>query len=125
MLGFVKSFDVSSSCTRRTECWRHRANSVIIVDTMNCIRRCLRRQGILEWGRVCVILNQNSSVDRLGLNPVGLTKWEKHFFRKIVRPKPDAIFLLREIFGLERCSYEFGCPSKRGTLDNYSKYRDK
>ena len=60
------------------EFWQHRAYSVIIVDTRNCIRRCLRRQGILEWGRVCVILNQNSSVDRLGLNPVGLTKWEKH-----------------------------------------------
>ena len=60
------------------ECWQHRAYSVIIVDTKNCIRRCLRRQGILEWGRVCVILNQNSIVDRLGLNPVGLTKREKH-----------------------------------------------
>ena len=74
----VESFGVSSSCTRRTECWWHRANSVITVDTMNCIRRCLRRQGILEWGRVFVILNQNSSADRLGLDPAGLTKWEKH-----------------------------------------------
>ena len=61
------------------ECWQHRAYSVIIVDTRNCIRRCLRRQGILEWGRVCVILNQNSSADQLGLNPAGLTKWEKHY----------------------------------------------
>ena len=58
------------------ECWQHRAYSVIIVDMKNCIRRCLRRQSILEWGRV-VILNQNSSADRLGLNPAGLTKWEK------------------------------------------------
>ena len=34
------------------ECWQHRAYSVIIVDTRNCIRRYLRRQSILEWGRV-------------------------------------------------------------------------
>ena len=60
------------------ECWQHRAYSVIIVDTRSCIRRCLRRQSVLEWGRVCTILNQNSSADRLGLNPAGLTKWEKH-----------------------------------------------
>ena len=26
-----------------------------------------------------VILNQNSSADRLGLNPAGLTKWKKHY----------------------------------------------
>ena len=26
-----------------------------------------------------MVLIQNSSADRLGLNPVGLTKWEKHF----------------------------------------------
>ena len=56
------------------ECWQHRAYSVIIVDTRDCIRRCLRRQSILEWGRVYMILNQNSSDDQLGLNPVGLTK---------------------------------------------------
>ena len=62
------------------ECWQHRAYLVVIVDTKSCIRRCLRRQSILEWGRVvCVILNQNSSADRLGLNPAGLTKWEKHY----------------------------------------------
>ena len=76
----VETFDVSSSCTRKNpEFWQHRAYSVLIVDTRNCIRRCLRRQGILDWGRVCVILNQNSSADRLGLNPAGLTKWEKHY----------------------------------------------
>ena len=57
-----------------SECWQHRAYSVTIVDTRICIHRCLIRQGILEWGRVCVILNQNSSADRLGLNPAGLTK---------------------------------------------------
>jgi len=34
------------------ECWQHRAYSVIIVDTRSCIRRCLRRQSILEWDRV-------------------------------------------------------------------------
>ena len=56
------------------ECWQHRAYSVIIVDMRSCIRMCLRRQGILEWGRVYVILNQNSSADRLGLNPARLTK---------------------------------------------------
>ena len=75
----VESFDVSSSRTRENpEFWQHRAYSVIIVDTRNCIRKCLRRQSILEWGRVCMILNQNSSADRLGLNPAGLTKWKKH-----------------------------------------------
>jgi hypothetical protein len=26
-----------------------------------------------------MVLNQNSSADRLGLNPAGLTKWEVHF----------------------------------------------
>ena len=26
-----------------------------------------------------MVLNQNSSADRLGLNPAGLTKWEKHY----------------------------------------------
>ena len=29
-------------------------------------------------GSSCMVLNQNSSADRLGLNPAGLTKWEKH-----------------------------------------------
>ena len=28
------------------ECRQHRAHSVIIVDTMNCIRGCLNRQGL-------------------------------------------------------------------------------
>ena len=28
-----------------------------------------------------MVLNQNSSADRIGLNPVRLTKWEKHFVR--------------------------------------------
>ena len=60
------------------ECWQHRAYSVIIVDTRNCIRRCLRRQSVLEQDRVCMVLDQNSSADRIGLNPAGLTKWEKH-----------------------------------------------
>ena len=49
----VESFDVSCSCTRENpEFWQHRAYLVIIVDTRNCIRRCLRRQSFLEWGRV-------------------------------------------------------------------------
>ena len=67
------------------ECWQHRAYSVIIVDTRNYIRRCLRKQSILKWGRV-VILNQNSSADRLGLNPAGLTKWENHLrkYQKVI-----------------------------------------
>jgi len=56
------------------ECWQHRADSVIIVDTRNCIRRCLRRQSVLEQDRVCMVLYQNSTADRLGLNPAGLTK---------------------------------------------------
>ena len=58
------------------ECRQHRAHSVIIVDMMHCIRRCLRRQHILESNRVCMFLNHNHSADRLGLNPAGLTKWE-------------------------------------------------
>ena len=56
------------------ECWQHHAYSVIIVDTRNCIRRSLRRQSVLEQDRVCMVLDQNSSADRLGLNPAGLTK---------------------------------------------------
>ena len=58
------------------ECRQHRAHSIIIVDTMYCIRGCLRRQHILELNRVCMVLNHNHSADRLGLNPAGLTKWE-------------------------------------------------
>ena len=61
------------------ECWKHRAYSVIIVDIRDCIRKCLKRQSILEQDRVYVVLNQNSSVDRLGLNPTGLTKWGKYY----------------------------------------------
>ena len=30
------------------ECWKHRAYSVIIVDIRDCIRKCLKRQSILE-----------------------------------------------------------------------------
>ena len=60
------------------EFWQHHAYTVLIVDTKSCIHGYLRRQSILEWGRVCMVLNQNSSADRLGLNPAGLTKWEKH-----------------------------------------------
>ena len=60
------------------ECWQHHAYLVIIVDTRNCIRRCLRRQSVLEQDRVCMVFYQNSIADRLGLNLVGLTKWEKH-----------------------------------------------
>ena len=56
------------------ECWQHRAYSVIIVDTRNCIRRSLRRQSVLEQDRVCMVLDQNSSAVWLGLNPAGLTK---------------------------------------------------
>ena len=58
------------------ECRQHWAHSVIIVDTMYCIRGCLRRQHILESNRVYMVLNHNHSADRLGLNPAGLTKWE-------------------------------------------------
>ena len=61
------------------ECRQHRAHSVIIVDTRNCLRRSLRRQSVLEQDRVCMVLDQNSSADRLGLNPAGLTKWKKHY----------------------------------------------
>ena len=42
----MKSFDVSSSCTRGSGCRQHRAHSVIKVDTGNCIRKCLNRQGL-------------------------------------------------------------------------------
>ena len=59
------------------ECRQHRAYSVILVDTESCIRRCLRRQSILKQERVCMVLNQNSSACQLGLNPAGLTQWEK------------------------------------------------
>ena len=31
-----------------SECRQHRAHSIIIVDTIDCIRECLRRQSILE-----------------------------------------------------------------------------
>ena len=79
------------------ECWQHRAYSVIIVDTRNCIRRCLRRQGILDWGRVCVILNQNSSADRLELNPTGLTKREKHLKECQKSRSFKQIFFLKEM----------------------------
>ena len=58
------------------ECRKHRAHSVIIVDTMHCVRGCLRRQNILESNRVCMVLNHNHSADWLGLNSAGLTKWE-------------------------------------------------
>ena len=58
------------------ECRQHRAHSVIIVDTMHCIRGCLGRHSILESNRVCMVLNHNHSDDRLGLNPARLTKWE-------------------------------------------------
>ena len=61
------------------ECWQHRAYSVIVVDTRNYIFKCLRRQSVLEQDRVCMVLDQNSSADQLGLNPAGLTKWEKHY----------------------------------------------
>ena len=64
-----------------------------------------------------MVLIQNSSADRLGLNPVGLNKWEKHFFKKIVRPWPNAISLWKETFGLERCSHGLSCPIKQG--DSY------
>ena len=53
------------------ECWQHRAYSVIIVDMRNCIRRCLRRQSVLEQDRVCMVFYLNSIADRLGLNPAG------------------------------------------------------
>ena len=76
----AKSFDVSSNYTRKNpEFWQHRAYSVLIVDTKNCIHGCVRRQSILEYDRVCMVLNQNSSADWLGLNPAGLTRWEKHY----------------------------------------------
>ena len=57
---------------------QHRAYSVIIVDTRNCIRRCLGGQSIFEQDRVCVVLSQNHSANWLGLNPAGLTMWEEH-----------------------------------------------
>ena len=67
------------------DCRQHRTHSVIIVDTENCISRCHGRQSILEKDRFCMVLNQNSSADRLGLNPAGLTKWEKHY-KKVEKP---------------------------------------
>ena len=38
--------------------------------------------------------NQNSSADRLGLNPVELTKWEEHFMRGYFGSYLNADFLL-------------------------------
>ena len=58
------------------ECWQHRAYSVIIVDTRNS--STLGGKVFSNGIEFYVILNQNSSADRLGLNPAGLTKWEKH-----------------------------------------------
>ena len=42
--------------------------------------------------------NQNSSADQLGLNPAGLTKWEKHK-KSIVSRSLVQISLWKEIFG--------------------------
>ena len=59
------------------EFWRHHAYSILVVDTKSCIISALR--GKVFSKRVEVYgSNQNSSADRLGLNPAGLTKWEKH-----------------------------------------------
>ena len=82
----------------------------MIVDTRGCIRRCLRRQGILDWGRVCVILNQNSSADRLELNPTGLTKREKHLKECQKSRSFKQIFFFKGNALLEQSSYGLCCP---------------
>ena len=56
------------------ECRQRRTHSVIKVDTMYCIRGCLRRQHILESNRVFMVLNHNHSADQLGLNPAGINQ---------------------------------------------------
>ena len=72
-----------------------------------------------------MVLIQNSSADRLGLNPVGLTKWKKHFASVWLGRSLLCISFGKKCFGLEWCSCEFGCPSRRETLDNYSGYQLK
>ena len=63
-----------------------------------------------------MVLNQNSSADRLGLNPAGLTKWEKHY-KNVKKPylKADFLFKGNALFG--RSSQGLSCPTGEG--DSY------
>ena len=91
--------------------------------------------------------NQNSSADRLGLNPAGLTKWEKHFMRGYFKPYINANFLLKgnalvramllwtrlsdpensyRVLGvLGALDVLFRYIGEHETLDNYSGYKGK
>ena len=60
-----------------------------------------------------MVLNQNSSADRLGLNPAGLTKWENHQYRK---PQLSPNFFVERNVLLERCSYGLIFSNKGKTL---------
>ena len=48
LLGFVKSLMCRVIVLEGPECRQHHAHSVIIVDTMHCIRRGLGMHSILE-----------------------------------------------------------------------------
>ena len=77
----------------RYEFWWHRAYLILVVDTKSSIISALR--GKVFSKRVEVYgSNQNSSADRLGLNPIGLTKWEEHFMRGYFGSYLNADFVL-------------------------------
>ena len=60
-------------------------------------------------------LNQNSSADRLGMNPAGLTKWEKHC-KNVEKLQLKADFLFKGDALLEQCSYGLIFSNKGKTL---------
>ena len=54
--------------------------------------------------------NQNSSADRLGLNPAGLTKWGKH--QKSILSCSLMRISSKEMQRIEQCSYRLDCLMK-------------
>ena len=65
----------------------------------------LKKAKRTRTGSSSLIIFRNFSADRLGLNRIGLTKWENVWLRAVL--------------------YEFGCLSKWETLVNYSGYQEK
>ena len=61
-----------------------------------------------------MVLIQNSSADRLGLNPAGLTKWEKHFVEGVVSRSLMQVSFSKEMYQIERCSCGLDCSIRTG-----------